>query len=64
MTLQRNYLEKFRFLMKEYVKVKSKGDPKFKRVADFYKTHDTEPKNFLKYYNRYKQSSKDINLLP
>jgi hypothetical protein len=29
-----------------------------------HKTHDTEPKNFLKYYNRYRQSGKDINLLP
>lgn len=64
MTLQRNYLEKFRFLMKEYEQVKSKSHPKFKRVAEFYKAHDTEPKNFLKYYNRYKQSGKDIDLLP
>jgi hypothetical protein len=57
-------LEKFRFLMKEYEQVKSKSDPKFKRVGEFYKAHDTEPKNFLKYYNRYRQSGKDINLLP
>jgi hypothetical protein len=64
MTLQRNYLEKFRFLMKEYEQVKSRSHPRFKRVADFYKAHDTEPKNFLKYYNRYKQSGKDIDLLP
>jgi hypothetical protein len=64
MTLQRNYLEKFRFLMKEYEQVKARNHPKFKLVGEFYKAHDTEPKNFLKYYNRYKQSGKDIDLLP
>ncbi|MBL4616276.1 MAG: transposase family protein, partial [Robiginitomaculum sp.] len=64
MTLQRNYLEKFRFLMKEYEQVKAKTHPKFKRVGEFYKAHDTERKNFLKYYNRHKQSGKDIDLLP
>ncbi len=64
MKLQRNYLEKFRFLMKEYEQVKARNHPKFKLVGEFYKAHDTEPKNFLKYYNRYKQSGKDIDLLP
>lgn len=64
MTLQRNYLEKFRFLIKEYEQVKAKEHPKFKRVSEFYAAHDTEPKNFLKYYNRYKQSGKESDLLP
>lgn len=64
MTLQRNYIEKFRFLIKEYELVKAKQHPVFRYVKDFYKAHDTEAKNFLKYYNRFKQSGKDIDLIP
>jgi hypothetical protein len=64
MTLQRNYLEKFRFLIKEYEQVKAKKHPQFRFVEEFYKAHDTERKNFLKYYNRFKQSGKDTDLFP
>jgi hypothetical protein len=31
---------------------------------DFCKSHDTCGKSFLKYYNRWKQSGKDSDLLP
>ena len=64
MTLQRNYIEKFRFLITEYELVKAKRHPTFRLVEEFYRAHDTERKNFLKYYNRYKQSGKDPDLLP
>jgi transposase InsO family protein len=64
MTLQRNYIEKFRFLIKEYELVKAKKHPKFRLAEQFYKAHDTERKNFLKYYNRFKQSGKESDLLP
>jgi len=64
MTLQRNYLEKFRFLIKEYEQVKAKKHPQFRFVEEFYRAHDTERKNFLKYYNRFKQSGKDSDLFP
>lgn len=64
MTLQRNYIEKFRFLIEEYELVKSKKHPRFKMVSEFYRAHDTERKNFLKYYNRFKQSGKASDLLP
>jgi hypothetical protein len=64
LTLQRNYVEKFRFLIREYEQVKRKEHPKFKRVSEFYTAHDTELKNFLKYYNRFKQSGKESDLLP
>jgi hypothetical protein len=64
LTLQRNYLEKFRFLIKGHEQVKSKSHPKFKTVTEFCKAHDTDRMSFLKYYNRYKQSGKDIDLLP
>ncbi|WP_281633968.1 hypothetical protein [Flavobacterium luteolum] len=63
-TLERNYLEKYRFLIKEYEQVKSKTHPLYKKAMDFYTANDTCRKSFLKYYNRYKQSGKPIDLLP
>lgn len=64
LTLQRNYIEKYRFLMKEYEQVKNKTHPVFKQAKDFYLANDTCAKSFLKYYNRYKQSGQSIDLLP
>lgn len=64
MTLQRNYLEKYRFLIKEYELVKQKGHPLYKQAKEFYAANDTCAKSFLKYYNRYKQSGKSMDLLP
>lgn len=63
-TLERNYLEKYRFLIKEYEQVKNKTHPVYKKAMDFYKANDTCRKSFLKYYNRYKQSGKSTDLLP
>jgi hypothetical protein len=64
LTLQRNYLEKYRFLIKEYEQVKSKQHPLYKKAKDFYLANDTCAKSFLKYYNRFKQSGQSIDLLP
>jgi hypothetical protein len=64
LTLQRNYIEKFRFLITEYEQIKSKSHPIFKTVTEFCAAHDTDRKSFLKYYNRYKQSGKEIDFLP
>jgi hypothetical protein len=64
LTLQRNYLEKYRFLIKEYEQVKNKTHPLYKMAKDFYLANDTCAKSFLKYYNRYKQSGKATDLLP
>jgi len=64
LTLERNYLEKYRFLIKEYEQVKNKTHPLHKKAMDFYKANDTCAKSFLKYYNRYKQGGKSIDLLP
>ena len=63
-TIYRNYIEKYRFLIKEYEQVKRKDHPVFKKAMDFYKAHDTDRRTFLKYYNRYKQSGKEQDLLP
>ena len=54
LTLKRNYLNKYRFLMKEYEQVKDGSHPKFRFVKDFYLAHDTDARSFLKYYNRFK----------
>jgi len=63
-TIWRNYIEKYRFLISEYEQVKRKEHKVYKKVKDFYKAHDTCAKSFLKYYNRFKQSGKEIDLLP
>ena len=63
-TLERNYLEKYRFLIKEYEMVKSRSHPKFRFAKDFYLCNDTDRRSFLKYYNRYKQSGSEADLLP
>ena len=64
LTLARNYLEKYRFLIKEYEQVKNKTHPFYSKAMDFYKANDTCAKSFLKYYNRYKQSGESVDLLP
>jgi hypothetical protein len=64
LTLKRNYLDKYRFLIKEYEQVKEKKHPVYRFANDFYKAHDTDRRSFLKYYNRYKQSGKESDLLP
>lgn len=64
LTLKRNYLKKYRYLIKEYEEIKKGKHVKFKRVGDFYKFHDTDRRSFLKYYNRYLQSGFEDDLLP
>ena len=64
LTLQRNYIEKYRFLIREYEEVKKKAHPLYKKMKEFYKAHDTCAKSFLKYYNRYKQSGSEEDLVP
>ena len=64
LTIVRNYIQKYRFLIKEYELVKSKKHPKFRFVKDFYTHYDTDRRSFLKYYNRYKLNGKDEDLLP
>ena len=64
-TIERNYIQKWRFLISEYELVKSGNHPQFKYVGDFYKFHGTCSQIFCKYYNRYLQSNhSDIALLP
>lgn len=64
LTLQRNYLQKYQFLISEYEQIKKKVHPKFKKVKDFYLYHHTCAQSFLKYYSRFKQSGENIDLMP
>src|SRR6267154_1014686 len=64
LTLKRNYLSKYRFLISEYEQVKRGEHARFRFAKDFYKAHDTDPRSFLKYYNRFRQSGNELDLLP
>lgn len=64
LTLKRNYLQKYRFLIKEYELIKRGEHPTFRFVQEFYKHHDTDRRSFLKYYNRFKQSGREEDLIP
>ena len=63
-TIVRNYIQKYRLLIKEYELIKSKKHSQFRFLENFYKATDTDRRSFLKYYNRFKQSGKEIDLLP
>jgi hypothetical protein len=64
LTLKRNYLQTYRFLIKDYELVKQRLHPNFKLAKEFYEFHHTDRRSFLKYYNRYKQSGNEQDLLP
>lgn len=63
-TIKRNYIQKYRFLIKEYELVKAKKHPRFRFAYEFYSFHDTDRRSFRKYYNRYLQSGSEEDLLP
>jgi len=63
-TIERNYLQKWRFLIAEYEAVKEGRSKQFNRVGDFYRHHGTCSQTFRKYYNRYLVSGSQDDLLP
>lgn len=64
LTLERKYLDTYRFMIKEYELVKNKVHPVYKYVEDLHKAWGTNRKSFLKYYNRFKQSGQELDLMP
>jgi transposase len=64
LTLKRNYLQTYRFLIKDYELLKQGLHPRFKLAKEFYEANHTDRRSFLKYYNRYKQSGNEEDLLP
>ena len=63
-TLERNYVQKYRFLIREYELVKAKRHHQFRFLQDFYTYHGTDRQTFAKYYNRYRQSGDAEAFLP
>ena len=64
LTLVRSYLQKYQFLISEYEQVKNKIHPRYRFVKEFYEANGTDRRTFLKYYNRFKQSGQQKDLLP
>ncbi len=64
LTLDRNYVQKWRFLIAEYEAVKAGTSDRYRRVGEFYRAHGTCSQTFRKYYNRYLQNPGDASLLP
>lgn len=63
-TIERNYVQKWRFLIKEYEQVKAGQSETFASVGAFYRHHGTCSQTFRKYYNRYLRSGSEEDLLP
>ena len=63
-TIERNLIQKWRHLIKEYEITKANNHSKFKFVSDFYNAHGTTRQTFLKYYHRYKQMGDASAFLP
>lgn len=56
LTVERKYLDTYRFMIKEYELVKAKAHPVHVFVEDLYKAWGTNRRSFLKYYNRFKRN--------
>jgi transposase InsO family protein len=63
-TIERNYLQKWRFLIAEYEEVKAGRSAAYSSVGEFYRQHGTCSQTFRKYYNRYLRSGREEDLLP
>ena len=63
-TIKKNYIQKYRFLIREYEDVKAGAHAAYRYVQDFYKAHDLDRRTFLKYYNRFLHSVDEEDLLP
>lgn len=63
-TIEKNYLKGMKNKIEDYELVKQKKHPLFKTVTEFCDAHKTNRQTFLRYYNRYKQTQSDDDLLP
>jgi hypothetical protein len=63
-TIERNYLQKWRFLIKEYEEVKAGRSAVFAKVGAFYRHHAACSQTFRKYYNRYLAGGREEDLIP
>lgn len=63
-TLERNYLDKWQYLISEYKIIKEKRHTRYRFVGEFYKAHNISRQLFNKIYNRYSKSGLSSDLLP
>ncbi len=63
-TIERNYLQNWQSLISEYEAVREKRSEKFRWIGDFYRYHGTCAQTFRKYYNRFRSSGVEADLLP
>lgn len=63
-TLERNYEQKWKFLISEYEVVKKGKHLSYRFVNDFYMAHGLSRQTFNKYYHRYLQSGDSKDLRP
>ena len=63
-TLEREAVKRMKSLVNDYDLVKSGNHPRYGFVTDFYKANNLKRQNFIKYYNRYKQTEDEESLLP
>jgi transposase len=63
-TVERNHIRRWQALISEYEAVGEGRSDRFRRIGDFYRHHGTCAQTFRKYYNRYRQSGAEADLLP
>src|ERR1700759_2263420 len=63
-TIERNYIQKWRFLIAEYEAVKAGRSAAFGSVGQFYRHHGPGSEPFGKYYTRYLRGGAEAALLP
>lgn len=63
-TLNRNTINYWKHLVREYELIKSGQHTKYRFVQEFYKAHNLTRQRFNKYYNRFKYSNNELSLLP
>src|SRR3990167_270329 len=63
-TLEKQYVQHFRLLIREYEQIKHGAHAQFRLVKDFFAYHNTSAKTFLKYYHRYQQYGRETDLFP
>jgi transposase len=63
-TIERNYIQNWQSLISEYEAIRERRSDKFRWIGDFYRHHGTSAQTFRKYYNRFRQSGTEADLLP
>ena len=63
-TVERSFVQKWKFLIREYELVKAGKHPHFRFAQDFYTFHGTNRQTFAKYYNRFLRDRSESALLP